>query len=299
MEQASISLKIGQVVITATRGEFCPPLSILPSHQPFLVENSQAAISLRVRYGHIPEPCWSEKIFDSNGPWAIYRHQGTFWVPFFSPVISSSHPCRVLRCNETFSDGELFVRPYESFEGSLPAGVVYPFEYPLDELLLLNYFAKNRLGVIAHALGIIEDGRGILFCGVSGAGKSTLAEIWRKTDVIRLSDDRTIVAPQDNRVMIYGTPWHGDAQIASTESAPLEKLYFISHASENRVSRLTQAQAASRLLVRCFPPFYDQSGMDNVLEMVSRIVARIPCYDLGFVADENIVDFIRNHHATF
>jgi hypothetical protein len=288
-----LKVKIGGVTISATGDGTCPPFVVQNSHQPFLVHHARADVTLKVQCGEVPAGNLTEPVFECDGPWSIYRHQDRFYIHII-PKFAGDRPYRLAVLDSSFTSGDLHISQPQTGADADP----FPFLYPFDELLMINLLARSKLGVIAHALGIVDDGRGLLFCGVSGAGKSTLAGIWEKTGVTLLSDDRIIVRPQDDQVMIYGTPWHGDAKIASPQSAPLEKLYFISHSSKNQVAPLTQAEAATRLLVRCFPPFYDREGMDNVLELTSRIVARIPCYDLGFVPDESIVDFIREHHET-
>jgi hypothetical protein len=52
-------------------------------------------------------------------------------------------------------------------------------------------------------------------------------------------------------------------------------------------------EAATRLLVCCFPPFHDPEGMTFVMDFLSQITAEIPCYELGFVPEPSVIDFIR------
>ena len=86
-------------------------------------------------------------------------------------------------------------------------------------------------GVEVHAVGISdEQGRGHLFLGHSGAGKSTTARLWIDRPGVRiLSDDRIILRVREGRIWMYGTPWHGDAGIASPDCAPLDEIYLLEH----------------------------------------------------------------------
>lgn len=297
-----LQVKIGGVTISATGDDTCPPFVLEKSHEPFAVHHAKPDISLKVRCGEVPAGDLTEPVFEGVKPWGLYRHQDRFYL-HLSPKFAGDRPYGLAVLDNSFTSGELHMPPPETgADADLTPGETeddaFPFGYPLEELLMINHLARWKLGVIVHAMGIVDAGRGILFCGVSGAGKSTLAGIWGKTDVTLLSDDRIIIRPEDDQLLMYGTPWQGDAEIASPASAPLEKLYFIAHAPRNQVTPLTKAEAATRLLVRCFPPFYDRQGMDNILELISRIVAKIPAYDLGFVPDQSLVDFIRSHRET-
>jgi hypothetical protein len=207
-------------------------------------------------------------------------------------------PNRVAIVNQSFSNVEVYYYPQgdpppEKSPFSSPGPISFhPFSGCLDELLMINFLARGR-GVIFHACGVVDEGRGLMFVGVSGAGKSTFAELWRQRQVTLLSDDRIIVRRPEGQFRMYGTPWHGVAYICSPESAPLERIYFIEKAPRNYVKELSPVEVATRLLVRCFPPFYDGEGLAFTLEFLSRIAEEIPCSELGFVPDVSAIDFVR------
>jgi hypothetical protein len=73
---------------------------------------------------------------------------------------------------------------------------------------------------------------------------------------------------------------------------PLEKVFFLSHAETNSTVRREDADAVSMLLTRCFPPLWDGEGMRFTLDLCDQLVSEVPCYTLGFVPDENVVDFV-------
>ncbi len=165
--------------------------------------------------------------------------------------------------------------------------------YPLGELLFLTLLAEER-GVLLHASGVGDGGRGLLFCGVSGAGKSTLTRLWQEhAEATPLSDDRVIVRKRAGRFWAYGTPWHGDAPVISARSFPLECVFVIGHAPANSVRRLGSAEAATSLLARSFPPFWDVQQMAFTLAFLDELVRAVPCYALGFVPDQSVVEFVR------
>ena len=151
-------------------------------------------------------------------------------------------------------------------------------------------------GVLLHACGVSDHGRGLLFVGSSGAGKSTMADLWKNGEgVTILSDDRVIVREKEGRFWAYGTPWHGDARLCSAESVPLEAIFLIRHGGENSIMRLGEARkAVSSLLVRSFPTFWNAEGMAFTLEFLHRMSQAVPCYDLGFMPDKSVVQLVRS-----
>jgi hypothetical protein len=181
-------------------------------------------------------------------------------------------------------------RPY--FDPEKP---IYPLEYPLDELLLINLLALGR-GVEVHACGVVDaSGHGHLFIGQSGAGKTTMARLWQDTpDVTILSDDRIILRQIDSKLWMYGTPWHGEAKLASPERAPLARIYFLEKGSKNELIPLRDSLALGRLITCSFIPFYSEPGVAFTLGFFEKVVKAIPCNELRFVPDKRVVEFIQD-----
>jgi hypothetical protein len=141
----------------------------------------------------------------------------------------------------------------------------------------------------------VLGGKGILFVGHSGAGKSTMARLWRGgANVPILSDDRIIVRKKEGVFWMYGTPWHGEGEFASPSGCPVDAIYFLKHARENKVAKTGEIEAASKLLTCSFPPLWDERGMKFTLDFLSELSKGVPCRELGFLPDEGIVPFIRS-----
>jgi len=293
----SLLLSIGDITISVSSDPDSLPLVIRPNYRDFTLKASRADLSLRVHYADPPEFPSRELIFESGGPWRLFRHHGRYLVELVPSSLDSS---RLAVFAPDFSSGDLYISPRETTSQNLESedSPADPFQEAifnptLDEIMMVNFLARRRLGVIVHALGLIDSGTGLLFCGVSGAGKSTLAHIWNQTDATLLSDDRIIIRPIKERFWIYGTPWHGDAFMSSPQKRPLDKLFVIRHDLRNTIRRLSTSEAATQLLVRCFPTFYDRDGMEFTLELLARIASEIPCFELGFVNNADVIDFVR------
>jgi len=174
------------------------------------------------------------------------------------------------------------------------ADIVYDFL----QVLLINYFALNKKGVFVHSMGVKDtDGNGLLFAGESGAGKSTAARLWHKySKATVLNDDRIIVRKLEGKFFIYGSPWHGDfSDYLETHigSAPLDKLFFISHAPENTAQRISKKEAFNLLYPALFPTFWDKGWLENVVSFCQDLVMNVSCFKLGLLNNETVIEFVR------
>jgi hypothetical protein len=272
------------------------------AYRSFLVTNANrtdATIQLRVRLGQAPKLDFRQPCFQSDGVWDLYDGGDDGYLIVVSPPSLRHRPKCVVSLRRDISDGEILFCQEPSLDNGSPSlnpsqqAVLEPLAHPFDQLIFAGYLAQGR-GTILHACGVVDEGRGFLFCGVSGAGKSTMANIWKPTHATLLSDDRIIVRRMDGVFRMYGTPWHGDANVCDPGNAPLEKVFFIVHADRNYAKPISPIDAASRLLVRCFPPFWDKEGMEFVTNFLAEVAEEVPCYELGFVPDQSVVEFVRS-----
>lgn len=248
-----------------------------------------ADATVTARWGDLSVALDGEEIFDSNGLWKLFR-QGDDYVFRFTAPAYGEHAYKQARFTPDFIEGEVTLHQ-DYFDRAAPA---YPLEYPLDELLMTNLLARGR-GVEVHALGIRDvDGRGYLFVGHSGAGKSTTARLWEGTGALVLSDDRIILRQRGNEVWMYGTPWHGEAELAAADCARVDSILILGRGTQNERVVLSQAQAVSALFARSFVPFYDADALGYSLEALQRVAATVPCAELRFVPDAGVVDFVRS-----
>ena len=71
---------------------------------------------------------------------------------------------------------------------------------------------------------------------------------------------------------------------------PLRRVYFLRKAPKNSAVRWSPVQAATHLIARSFPPFWDAEGMDRTTQLCVDIATLVPCYELGFLPDESVLD---------
>jgi hypothetical protein len=242
--------------------------------------------------------CWADTLalpevsptFVSGGLWSAYVSSwGTKF--YFSSAAIGSEPYKAAWFDPDFMRGHVVLN-----RAAFPAGSpIYPLEYPLDELAMMHRLALGE-GLEVHALGLAdEDGSGYLFLGHSGAGKSTTAQLWKQQRGVRLlSDDRIILRRQGTGFVMYGTPWHGDAGVASPESAPLSEIFLLEQAPANELVPTPQPVAAAELFARAFVPHYLESGLQFSLDFVDQVTSAVRYSILRFTPTLDAVEVIRH-----
>jgi hypothetical protein len=285
----TIHIRIADITIALTCDDPEMQLRVEETTERFVIKEASPDIRVRAMIGDISEEAAGKKIFDSGALWKLYHDNGNYLFRFNSPYYGS-HPYKEASFNTDFTEGE--VRLHHTFFNS--DGPVYPMEYPLDELLMLNQLGMGK-GVEVHSSGIIDSsGKGFLFVGQSGAGKTTMTRLWQKREGAKiLSDDRIILRKVDDTIWMYGTPWHGEAEISCAAQAPLSHIFFLRHGQKNELATQRRTQGAVRLFACGFPPFYSPSGLDFTLSFYDELTERVACSELTFIPDDEVVEFIR------
>lgn len=227
-------------------------------------------------------------VFDSGAVWSMFDDDGRLRVECRSPSFGDA-PYKIALFDRGFTTGRVLLRADVFNDGTLGA-----LEYPLDELIVSHLLARGR-GVELHSCGIIgADGRGRLFIGQSGAGKSTTGKLWMDSEEAEIvSDDRVVVRADGEGWRMFGTPWHGEAQLSSPASAPLHHIYLLQQAPRTRVVDVAPAEAAARLFACAFPLFHDAAALAFTLEQIDRLVREVPLHVLEFTPDASAVEAAR------
>lgn len=258
--------------------------------QRFLVPAQQADVEIKVAVRDAPIPLDGELLFESGAVWRIFRDGDGYRIECRADL-PGSEPYKVARFDSSFTHGTILMNPT-----ILPLELS-PIDYPLDEVIIANLLGRGR-GVELHSCGVIDaQGRGHLFAGVSGAGKTTTARLWDGIATGIVSDDRVIVREHDGQMWMYGTPWHGEAELSEATRAPLAGVYLLVQADENELREISPAEAVARMFSCSFPPFYDAPSVDFTLNMFGRIVNAVPVRELRFTRDRAAVDLVRGAAA--
>ena len=256
-----------------------------PAVQRFLVPPQQPEVDLTVAVLDPSRIETGELLFDSGAVWRMYRQDAGYRIDCYSEAFGAG-PYKVARLDPSFTRGTILIRP------DVLSLELAPLDYPRDELIMVNLLGRNR-GVELHSCGVIDEaGRGHLFVGMSGAGKSTTAHLWEGSSRGVVSDDRVIVREQDGVMWMYGTPWHGEAELSLAMRAPLTDVYLLVQAADNAIRTISSAAAVARLFGCSFPPFYDAPSIHYTLRFLERLVNAVPVRELRFTRDHSVVELV-------
>jgi hypothetical protein len=265
-----------------------PPTMSRFAIAPDSFANTDIVMDIVIEPMDAPLPAPGKLLFDSGAVWRAYETDGGFRIDCHSEIFGAV-PYKAALFRSDLSQARILVRR-ETFNEEM-----HPLDYPLDELMVAHLLGRGR-GVELHSCGIIDrDGRGQLFVGQSGAGKSTTARVWlAEGDYEIVSDDRVIIRFIDGEWRMFGTPWHGEAELSSASSAPLAAIHLLDQAKRTELVALPPAQAAARLFSCSFPPFYDAEALAATLGILDRLVAEVPVRALRFVPDRSVIDCIQS-----
>lgn len=255
--------------------------------------DSRPDILIRIYKGQKKLPAKAERVFHApyveeiNGVqihnrtnfWSVWKHHSDLYIKTVFPL-SSSEKNAVLKFSLTSSEWDLWI---DSAEREID-----PFEYPLDGLILY-YLTVINGDILIHASGVNNDGLGYLFSGVSGKGKSTIARLWDNYGAKVIHDDRLILKNTGSGYMMFNTPVYNDDEPLES---PLNKIFIIDHAIENKIVPLKDAGAVGLIMANCIQHNWDADIIVRLLTSVSNMCGEVPVARLHFRPDRTAIDYI-------
>ena len=165
-----------------------------------------------------------------------------------------------------------------------------PFFQPFG-VLLLNYLVHQEGGIMLHSSGVKDGNNGYVFTAVSGTGKSTMAGLWQSVGGKIINDDRLILMPGEDGVVMTNTPmpYYQDVY----KESPVTAVFLIKQSPENHIKPLPGVTGVAGLMANCIQFLYDKEMVKKHMESLTAIAERCPIYELGFKPDTEIVEIIR------
>ena len=272
-------------------------VALIPSLEPFRDDTGVPDIDIRVEWKAELGLSRARQLFDSGCTWQLYEDPAGFQFDFHVAAFGDQ-PYKRLFIDRQFCRATLQMNEESFASGSR---TLSPWEYPLDELLIMHRLTQEK-AIELHGCGIVRAcGAGNLFVGHSGAGKSTTTRLWTELENVEvLSDDRIIVrqdlSVSPSGLRMYGTPWHGEAHYASSDSAPLTRIFILEHGFGNVLTRLSPSLAVGELFARSFVPFHRHEYVESALSFLQELAAKVPVYRYAFEPDSRAVEAILHLH---
>jgi hypothetical protein len=140
----------------------------------------------------------------------------------------------------------------------------------------------HRNVVLIHASAIAMDGKAYLFLAPSGTGKSTHTRMWRETfgdKVFMINDDKPLLRLDDEKILVYGTPWNGKHCLDTNVSVEIGGICFLGRGVENRIWKVSAGDGLVQLLASVYRPDA-ADGMKKTLELVAQLTKRVPLWKM-------------------
>jgi len=251
------------------------------------------SINIDLVFDNIPDIKDMTKVFDTGESWSMFMNGDEYFIALNPPALKGKIVW-LAQFNRHFETATIYCGNLLTDKAGSNTEVTNPFQYPLDQILLI-YLMSQREGALIHAAGIDINGRGYIFPGKSGAGKSTLTRQFTSIKNMEfLSDDRVVIRKIDRTFKVFGTPWAGEAGIAKNKNILLYGIFFIHQGTENKIKEIKPAEAFERLMPVTSIPWYDREIMTRILDFCDDIISNIPAYELQFKPDDEIVDVFKN-----
>lgn len=227
-------------------------------------------------------------IFDPGEIWQMYRDESLWYAAFsYQDKLAPFEKRDRLEANAAWNQIRLWEsRSRPDWRSLLNSGV--------GELMIRTAILFTK-GLVFHASGLDDNGKGIVFIGHSGAGKSTQVQMWQEeSGVVAMNDDRIAVRIGEEGPMCYGTPWGGTANIAKNHAAPLKAMIILEQAPENSIQLYANEKVPVELMARTFLPYWDKGLMQLAMENLERIIQQVPVYLLRCRAEKSVIPLVRS-----
>ena len=139
-------------------------------------------------------------------------------------------------------------------------------------------------GFMLHASALAYEDRSYLFSAPCGTGKSTHASLWQQyfgLDKVQIiNDDKPAIRLTDDTFYVCGTPWSGKSDQSINVQLPLQAICFLEQSAHNWIEKLDSKAALKLLLNQTLRP-YEIHLMENLLNLMDKIIRQTPVYQMG------------------
>lgn len=146
---------------------------------------------------------------------------------------------------------------------------------------------KDHNTILFHGSAICYNNFAYLFTAPSGTGKSTHVNNLKTIlgdNLTYINDDKPFIKFNDNKIIVYGSPWCGKHNLGSNVKRELMSIVFLTRGNENKVSQIDGNLAIKPLIKQCFM-------LDNIvdtttaLSLISKLVNSAKFYLLQCTKD--------------
>ncbi len=244
-----------------------------------------------VKKNRIPttKPVFTGKSFDENQipyEWYVYEHK-----KYFSVIININDGVSSGVAIAEFRLQQKTISVYLEQEITEETLIIEPFFQPFGAIVL-NYLTHFRDGILLHSSGVKDGNNGYVFSAVSGTGKSTMAGLWQQKGAQIINDDRLILIPNGDKIIMTNTPmpYYKDVYKESEVLA----IFLLKQSPQNYIKPMPGVAGITGLMSNCIQFLYNKEMVQKHLASITNITKRCPVYEVGFKPTTEITDIIRD-----
>ena len=262
----------------------CTPheITISENLRPFLCAPHQKADCTIALQSCERLPAFSEK-----GVWHGYEYYD-----------HSADTARVFHCDEP--KGPAFAVTEILHNGNIQIRVLpEKLSYFTGSIGIFNRIGLETLllqheGLLLHASLVKYKGVAIAFSAPSGVGKSTHADLWQThLNAEILNGDRAALRKGQEGWQAYGSPHAGTSRIFKNDDAPLRAIVFLQQAKENRLRRLSVAEAFPLLYPQLSIHHWEKPFVEKATDLALELLAQTPAYLLECLPEESAAVLVK------
>lgn len=149
----------------------------------------------------------------------------------------------------------------------------------------------DQNSLVLHCAYVRNRGEAILFSAPSETGKTTQAGLWeRYRKVETINGDRALLGRLDGRWTAQGWPVCGTSEVCHAIATPIRAIVMLKQAKENRVVRLSGAQAFMQLYTQITINSWNHTAANHAMDLIEEITQEIPVFELSCTISEEAVD---------
>lgn len=162
--------------------------------------------------------------------------------------------------------------------------------FVINTVLMLAYAFRTvtKDTLLMHSSVIVKDKKGYMFLGKSGTGKSTHSSLWLKYigDCFLLNDDNPVIRIENDKALVYGSPWSGKTKCYKQDVAEIGALVDLTQHKENKIARESNVEAYASLYTSVSKFNIERSISDALFDTMNSVIMKVPFYHLWCLPDE-------------
>ena len=155
----------------------------------------------------------------------------------------------------------------------------------LEELAVYRRIATEMLRFdtfLMHGSVVSVDGQAYMFTARSGTGKSTHAKLWCDLlgdKAVMVNDDKPLIKVDDNKAIVYGTPYNGKHRRGNNIAVPLKAVCYLTRGDINSIREVSPGELYHILLQQIYRPA-EKEQLVKTISLIDKLTKDVKFYIL-------------------